>query len=167
MSAIAHVITAALEILINKATVKHIENDWEGRYTLRMQKAYYILGWICGLIAITPVLVLTFEVPTDIAGWIAFGGIFLGAGFFAVLSILYYRNHQVIFDKKYIEVTSPIRNVTTTTWDKVVKVKYSYNAGLITLIDRDGQKLKINHHLIGLHTFLSVLENKTGFRPKL
>jgi hypothetical protein len=68
----------------------------------------------------------------------------------------------VVFDKTYIEVTSPLRKVTTSTWDKVVKTKYSHNAGLLTLIDSNGQKLKINHHLIGLATFVNLLESKTG-----
>jgi hypothetical protein len=163
MSGISHAITMALEALINRATGKRIEADWEGRYTLRMQKAYNILGWICGVIACSPVVALFFEVPTNIGGWVAFGFLFFSFGFAAALCILYYRNHQVVFDKTYIEVTSPLRKVTTSTWDKVVKTKYSYNAGLLTLIDSDGQKLKINHHLIGLATFVSLLESKTGF----
>ncbi|SDF55051.1 hypothetical protein [Chitinophaga filiformis] len=167
MSGISHAITMALEAVINRATKKRVEANWEGRYILRMQKAYSILGWVCGMIACTPIVVLFFEVPSDISGWIALGFLFFSMGFAAALCILYYRNHQVAFDKTYIEVTSPLRKVTTSTWDKVVRTKYSYNAGLLTLIDSDGQKLKINHHLIGLSTFVSMLESKTGHRTGL
>ena len=167
MSGISHAITMALEALINKATGKHIAADLEGRYTLRMQKAYNILGWICVVIACSPVVALFFEMPTKIGAWIVLGLLFFSFGFAAALCILYYRNHQVAFDTTYIEVTSPLRKVTTSTWDKIVQTKYSYNAGLLTLIDSDGQKLKINHHLIGLSTFISLLESKTGLRTGL
>lgn len=162
MSGIEEVITIALEALVNKATGRRIAADFEGRYILRMQNAYNILGWVCGVIAGSPVVALFFEVPTDISGWIAFGFLFFSFGFAAALCILYYRNHQVVFDKTYIEVTGPLRKVKTSSWAKVVKTKYSYNAGLLTLIDSDGQKLRINHHLIGLATFVSLLETKTG-----
>ena len=167
MSGISHAITTALEALINKATAKRIVADWEGKYTLRMQKAYNILGWICGVIACCPIVALFFEMPVNISEWVIFGFLFVSFGFAAALCILYYRNHRVVFDKTYIEVTSPLGKVTTSTWNKIVKTTYSYNAGVLTLIDSEGQKLKVNHHLIGLNTFLSLLGSKTGFGTEI
>ncbi|QHS59230.1 hypothetical protein [Chitinophaga agri] len=167
MSGIEHAITVVAEAMINKGTGRRPEVDFGGIYTLRMQTAYNILGWICACIAFIPVVVLFFEMPANTGEWLAFGFLFFSFGFMAARCILYYRNHKVIFDKTYIEVTSPLRNVTTSTWDKIVRAKYSYNAGLLTLTDMHGQQLKINHHLIGLAAFVNLLESKTGLRTAI
>lgn len=170
MNGISHLITAIVDAIakhyMKKPTGKSIEADLVGNYTLRMQKTYNILGWFCTTLFVIATVGITFDNSTDgpsnaFAYVIpAFGFLILGGG--GVLCILYYRNHQVVFDATYIEVTNPLGKVKTSTWDKIIKTKFSHTTGLLTLTDSDGQKLRVNQHLIGLGTFVHLLESKTG-----
>lgn len=162
----SHVIILIAEAIsthqLNKATGKNITANWQNDFTLRMQKAYNILGWICIGIAAFSIVPLITGHPNNIYLFILlpFGLLFFGgAGW---LFILYYRNHQVVFDDTYIVVTGPFKKVTTSRWDKIVTTKFNNTTGLLTLTDEDGQKLRMNQHLIGLQKFTHLLTAKTG-----
>jgi hypothetical protein len=166
MSIFAQAISLLLEAFtkhqIEKATSANIEADIQKDFTLRMQKAYHIVGWICIGIAAASLLPIILGEPITIFFMIGLPFFILFFGGAGVLFILYYRNHQVVFDDTYIIVTNPLKKVTTSRWDKLVKTKFNITTGLVTLTDEDGQQLKLNQHLIGLKTFAARLAAKTG-----
>lgn len=166
MSIISHAVALVVDTIVkhyfNKPAAKRIEADWQGNFTLRMRKRYYILGRIYVVFACAITALLVFKPPVGlftITTAAFFLLAFLGAG---VLYILYYRNHWVTFDDTYIEVSNPRGNVITTTWNKIVKAKFNLLTDILTLTDEDGQKLKLAKPLTGLNTFVTLLKQKTG-----
>lgn len=163
---LSHVITLVVEAItrhhLNKATGANIDANWQNDFTLRMQKLYNVLGWICIGFAVFTILPLIIEHPNMIYLFVLlpFGLFFFGGA--GILLILYYRNHQVIYDDTYIVVTGPLKKVITSRWDKIVDTQFNSTTGLLTLIDEDGQKLRMNQHLVGLQKFTTLLAKKTG-----
>lgn len=162
MSMISHVVTQLVEGYLKKATKNNIAADLQQEFTLRMQKAYNIAGYVCLGIASLSLVPPIFEKPDALYYFIVVPFILLFFGFFGALFILCCRHHRVVFNDTYIVVWSPLGKEKTTTFKKIVKTKFNATTGFLTLIDEDGQKLRVNQHLTGLHKFITRLRVKTG-----
>lgn len=151
---------------LNKSAGKSISSDENGQFTIRMHKLYNIAGIIslilCLVVTIGPML----TEEADLALYVMTFFMFLLFGGLGLLCVLYYRNHYVLFDTTKIEVQSPFGKCKTTYWNRLVKATFNPASGLLTLIDSDGQKLKVHQHLVGLGKLVGMLESKTGWTYK-
>lgn len=163
---LSHIITPIVEAItreyLRKKTDIHTEKDWQGDFTLRVHKFYNILGWGCATIACVPIIGFLFDPPDLLTLLIVVPSFILMFGFFAALGIMSYRNHKVVFNKTYLMVTTPLGKVKTTTWKKIVGIKFNATTGFLKLTDEDGQKLRVNQHLVGRSDFLHMLQMQTG-----
>jgi hypothetical protein len=163
----AIVLTVALTLrYLHKSTSKSISTDDKGQFSIRMHKLYNIVGIIsivlCLVITIGPIL----AGESDIGIYIMTFFMFLLFGGLGLLCILYYRNHNVLFDTTSITVQSPFGKLKSTSWQKLAKASFNPTSGMLILTDSDGQKLKIHQHLVGLNKFIRMLEIKTGWTSK-
>lgn len=117
---------------------------------------------LCLVVTLGPILT---DDP-DTAMYIMIFFMFLLFGGLGLLCVLYYRNHNVLFDNSMIEVQNRFGKTKITTWDKIKKVSFTPTTGLLTFIDSDGQKLKVHQHLVGISRLVGVLESKTSWKAK-
>lgn len=163
---LSHVITQIVDAItrayLDKSTNVNIDEDPQGDYTIRMHKFYNILGWSCAVIAVVPLVAMIFDMPDLLTLLVLVPFYLLMFGFFAALGILTYRNHQVVFNHTYIVVTTPLGKVKTATWKSIVEVRFNSTTGFAKLTDQNGQKLRVNQHLVGRNDLIRMLHRQTG-----
>lgn len=157
---------AATLSYLNKATGKHVDSNENGEFLLRMNKLYNIVGYV-GLG--TGVIVTVGPFLTDKPDFAMYVMIFLMFLIFiglGLLSVLFYRNHYLRFDNSKIEVRSPFAKTRTIKWDEMKSASFNPGSGFLTLKDKNGQKIKVHQHIVGLGRFVSYLESKTDWTAK-
>lgn len=151
---------------LNKATVKHVESNENGEFLLRINKLYAIVGYAAlamGLIVITGIILTE---KLDFAMYIIvllLFLIFIGLGSLCVLN---YRNDYLRFDNSKIQVRSPFGKTKEMYWNDIKSAKFNRLSGWIILKDKDGRKIKVHQHMVGLSTFISYLESNTDCTVK-
>lgn len=151
---------------LNKATGRQIVPGAQGKYLLRLHKLYYIVGLISvavgGIFLVAPLIINEPNVGMYIMVFLVilfFGGL-------GLLSILYYKNHYVLFDTNKIEVRNVFGKIKIFYWNEIKEASYNPHSSLLTLINESGQKVKIHQHLVGLSKFIDYLEEKTCWTAK-
>jgi hypothetical protein len=152
--------------IINKGSWKSSTPDIQGRFYLRMHKAYYYIG-VVGIIfgsifAISPF----FVDDSNLSFSIFMFGIFLMFLILGVICIKYYKNHFLVFDKNGVEVQSFRGLNVYANWNELSTGKFNAISGniVITLLNRK-EKISINRHLVGLTSFFEALQINTAIDP--
>ncbi len=158
-------VSTALAFL-TKSTGKSIATDESGKFNIKMNKFYGIMGIISlvfGLLFLI-FLPLTTE-PNDSGIWfivILMLLIFWGAG---IPCLMYYKNHRVSFDDNLIVVTNVYGKVKEIKWSDILNIKFKVFSGLLVLTTKN-EIIKVHQHLVGLSKFIEVIENKTKWTRK-
>jgi hypothetical protein len=84
-------------------------------------------------------------------------------GGLGLLSVLYFRQHYVLFDDTKVEAGSPFGGTKSLLWSEITKAKFNPSSGLLTLTGQTGDKVKAHYHLVGFPKFIEHLENKTTY----
>jgi hypothetical protein len=138
----------------SKQTV-FVSND--GCYELRMNKMYLIIGVVCALIGLIsllmPVLANEYSLQIFITSGVLFL-LFLGGG---VYCILWYRNHRLFFGEQGFVTESVYGKRQNIRWDDIIQVNFSSFAGMVRVVDKQGNIAKAHQHLVGFSSFIRML----------
>ncbi len=165
MDGIEHIITgiaiAAFLAYSNKKSSYNVEKNKAGSYHLRMNKSYMwigALGTIFGLIISIGILIES-EEGTLLSAFMVFM-MFSGLG---VTILMWYYNHQLVFDEETIQVKSWTGKTLEINWGEIRKIKFSPIMGYLRIHSKS-KKLNIHQHLMGLVEFIKMMENKTDYK---
>jgi len=158
-------ISTVLALLV-KATRKSVEPDANGKFILRMNKLYGIVGMLSMVFGI---LFLTFFplTPEFNSGelfltLVLMLLIFWGTG---IPCLMYYQNHRVIFNEDSIMVSNYYGKIKEINWSNITDIKFKPFLGVLVLSTTDAQ-VKVHQHLVGLSKFIEYIENKTKWTRK-
>lgn len=148
---------------INATSNEEQQANEDGKYVLRMNRLYQIIGIISLVVAavFTIGVIIYFDIEMLILGvmmLLLFGG--LGS-----LCFLYYKNHIVSFDEEAIEITDWRGRENRLYWDEIHKISFNRFSGLVKL-ESVGKQAGLHYHLVGLVDFVTMMENKTQWRAK-
>ncbi len=148
---------------LNKAASKPLEVEEEGRYVLKMHKLYQWIGWLSialGLVALIS-MVLLFDIEMAIIGV----AMFLLFGVLGWLCLMSYNRHKVVFDEHQMTISSWQGKVLFFAWDEISDIKFNPISGYIKVYGPQGIG-KIHMHMLGLKSFVHMMEQKTKWRAK-
>lgn len=157
-------ITASVLALLNKGSSKTVEkNDFE-EYELRLNKLYHYVGYGIMLVSVVLLISLIFAINIkETEASILIGLLMVFFGGFGILLILYYKNHKLSFNDKYLVIQNSRGKVTELKWHQIEKIKFSSTSGYIKVTALN-EKHIIHSHLVGLKLFLQKLEQHTDFK---
>lgn len=144
---------------LKSATAPQVSSADSGQLFLRMNKFYGIIS-IIGIflgILISTMIVITDE-PFIIAAITLL--IFLGSG---IPLFLLYKNHYLKFANRIIEVKNYLGRQQSILWIDIQNISFNHFSGLLTISDKQGSKIKIHQHVVGLSTFVKTMEEKTNW----
>jgi hypothetical protein len=125
-----------------------------------MNKLYAVLAIVLFMIGLFVVILI---IATDDSFFIAalFFLFFCVSGF---ILWVYYKNHQVTFNDEIITVKNFSGKITSMQWKAIHNISFNLFTGLIYIIDTGGTTVKIHTHLVGLSSFIKIMEEKTTWR---
>jgi amino acid transporter len=146
---------------LTKATGKSVETDESGKFNLRMNKLYGILGLIGLVFGLLFLIFVTLTAePNDRGIWIGvilMFTIFWGTG---IPCLMYYRNHKVTFSDNAIVATNVYGKMKEIKWNDISDIRFKALSGLLILTTQSEQ-IKVHRHLVGLSKFVEFIETKT------
>lgn len=153
---------AAIAYLARGAS-KNVDRNAEGQFVLRLSRLYQILGII--LLAFCSIFIFAgiYYQEKDLL-LISFL-MFLTIGILSLACLLWYYNHQVIFDEKTISASTWTKKITSMQWDEIESIKFSPMSGYIKIKSLD-KTIKLSSHLIGLKEFIKIMEKQTKWTAK-
>ncbi len=143
---------------LNRGTKSQVVSD-NGQYFLRMNKFYgaiSILSIFLGLLI--AIMIIVTDEPLIVAIITLF--IFLGLG---IPLFLLYKNHYLKFNNELIEVKNYLGSLKSIQWIDVQDVSFNHFSSLLTISDKQGNKIKIHQHIVGFATFIKTMEDKTNW----
>ncbi len=156
---ITFVVTLSLTYL-TKLTGKKVTADLNGKIELRMNKLYVIVGLISMIMGIGFALVFAFIGEFDrgsIIGLVIMLVFGLGLG---LPCLIYYQNHRILFDNQSIQATDGLNKTEKIKWDDIKSIRFNHFSGKLTIKDTS-KIIKLHQHLVGLSTFMKMLEERT------
>lgn len=150
-------------LYINKAASKPVAENAEGQRVLEVNKLYLVIGWLGIAMGVGSLLLMVFmwepgiEVPAIIST-LLFGG----SGY---MMLLYYRNHKVVFDEERVTVIGWTGKRFSVKWAEINDIKFNSLSGYIKLYGL-GEKANIHFQIMGIKSFLDMMEAKTNWRAK-
>lgn len=84
----------------------------------------------------------------------------------AVFCFLYYKNHYLKFNESTIEVRSWLGKQQIIHWAEIQNISFNHLSGLLTITDKNGVEVKIHQHIVGLISFVNMMEGKTSWTAK-
>ena len=154
------VVTLFMNYLNRSANQGSIKNKF-GKYELRMNRLYQIVGLISIFIAIVFLIAAIYYQDKEIYV-IGFAMVLLFGGL-GIPLLLFYINHKLVFDENKITSTGWTKKETTLRWDEITKISFSPFSGKIKVQGQNSQ-LNIHQHLVGLKEFVNLMESKTKWR---
>lgn len=155
-------VNLALDFL-NKSANKETQEDENGRFTLRLNRLYQIVGLIYIAIGFFVLfMILYFMDPAIIIIGLIMIGVFWGMG---IPCLIWYYNHKLTFDKKNITVKSWTTKEETIDWLDIEDIAFKRWSGYIKLAGKN-KRMTIHSHLVGLKSFIRMMEKKTKWRAK-
>jgi glucan phosphoethanolaminetransferase (alkaline phosphatase superfamily) len=147
---------------MNRGSKQTVLISSDGHYELRMNKMYLIIGVICALIGLISLLipVLANEYSSQI--FTASGILFLffvGGGIYC---ILWYRNHRLFFSEQGFTTESAYGEKQNMKWDDISQVSFNSFAGMVRVVDKQGNIAKAHQHLVGFSSFIKTLLAQKG-----
>lgn len=166
VSIIILVIVALLLYFLNRSSKQRVAALDNGGYELRMNKAYLIIG-VAG--AIVGVLFLLMPILADeysLEIFIASGVMFLFFTGLTVPCIMWYKNHSLFFSEQGFVAENAYGKRQDMQWGNISQVSFSSFAGVISVVDKQGNVAKAHQHLVGFSSFVKMLiaqKNKYQF----
>jgi hypothetical protein len=144
---------------LKKNASKNFKTE-NGQLILRMNKLYAVLAVI---LFITGLFIVILIIATHESFFIAvfFFLIFCVSG---LICWIYYKNHQVTFNDKMMTVRNFSGKITSIQWKAIHNISFNLYTGLIHIIDTSRTHVKIHSHLVGLVSFIKIMEEKTSWR---
>lgn len=144
--------------LLNKSSNKEIKYSQDEIVRFRMNRFYLYFGIVAiiiGFISSITIFLNNLDLLMGIIFFIALSstGLFL---------VLIYKNHQIITFENKIEIFNTIGQKKTMLWEELEEVKFDFVKGNLVLLDRKGEKLKINQHIVGFKAIIQKIKNHTN-----
>lgn len=76
------------------------------------------------------------------------------------------QNHRLTYDSQKIESKSWLGKTSTIHWDNIKTISFNSLFAMIIIVGEDGEKVKAHQHLVGLNSFVGMIEQKTGMTAK-
>jgi len=143
-----------------KRNQRHVSVDVDNYYTLTMPKAYKVTGIIFMVLSLvsSPWFILSNDWKESSFFSIALIFMFvLGA-----VPFLFYKNHYLKFNDRFIEVRSLFGNISLCQWNDINGQKYNVTLGVFYILLKSGKRVAIHEHLVGLDRFKEMLHDKTN-----
>ena len=150
--------------LLQRGTATPITPAVNGNTTLRLPKFYAILGYVCLGMVVLAIGGALYEGDPSI--WWAVLFIFLLFGGLGGACVLWHWNHHVSFTRNQFTVTDYLGNPETLRWETLTDVTYKPGSGYVYLHRAERKPVKLSHHLVGLQSFLTMLEEQTEWRVR-
>ncbi|MEO1629025.1 MAG: hypothetical protein AAFV25_28025 [Bacteroidota bacterium] len=149
---------------LGRAANQRLEGNPKLGMNLRMHRMYAAIGWVVVVFGLVISILCLVDDP-DNNRWIAF---FLLAiiGGLGGICLLFYYNHRLDFDKERIGVVSWTGSRKELHWEQVTNIRFNGFAGYLILEDKGGTRIKISQHMVGLRTFVDLIEEKTNRSAK-
>lgn len=149
---------------LNKASSKKVSKNENGWHELRMNRLYQFIGISTGILGLS-FLYLTigeqYSSSLIIILVISLG--FTGLGF---TCFLWYRNHKLRFNNKTIITSNVYGKQNSLNWEDISNISFNGVSGQITLTNKAGNTVKAHQHLVGLSSFVELIELKTKWTVK-
>lgn len=149
---------------LTKYSSKKVAKNPSGRYNLKMNKLYgivgvvsLILGFFCSVYL--PLIENSSEV---IIGIVLFLLIFWGLG---IPSLMCYRNHSLSFDNKSIQVSNIYGKKKEIQWSDICTIKFNLFSGFLDL-KTNKESIRVHQHLVGITHFADYIEKYTKWTCK-
>jgi len=156
-------VTTALAFL-NKAASKQTTKKEHGRYELRMNRLYQVVGGLVGVMGLSFLFLIVGE--QDSTALITILILSLGFAALGFVCLFWYVNHRLNFDEQTVSATNFYGKSNSVNWNEVVNITFNNFSGLITLTSNDGTTVKAHQHLVGLNNFVEVMEQQTKWTAK-
>lgn len=155
------VVTPLIMAAFNKRSAVTVQADASGMRTLRLPKAFGILGWVAmGMsllfVAATVGLALKGELLSLLG--LVFSSAFV---WMSLALILGGRNHSVSFDQEWLIVTDARARTEEYAWKSITSGRVHPLSKMIVLRTDDGRRLRINPYLIGSDTLFHMMAERT------
>ena len=163
LQAIGVAIISSLTIYINNSASRSVIKENNEQTVLRVNRLYQIMGIIGILIALVYIATAVYyhEVFMYLMA-IAMVGLFGG---FGVPCFLTYQNHTLRFDDEKMVVSDWMGKIKTVYWKDIKTIRFNRFSGYI-VIKNDKTQVKISQHLVGLKTFLDMMENVSSWSAR-
>jgi hypothetical protein len=157
VSIIVSVLVPLLLYFLNKASKQNIAASGEGHYKLRMNKMYLIIGAASALVGILCLLLPVLAEEYSLEIFIASGVMFLFFMGCAVPCIMWYKNHNLIFGEQGFIAENAYGKRQDMQWGDISQVSFSSFAGVVSVVDKQGNVAKAHQHLVGFSSFVKTL----------
>lgn len=148
---------------LNKSANKEAEEDEHGRFILRLNRLYQIVGFISIVMGLFGLSIILYFKESDIAIIsLIIMGIFWGAG---IPCLIWYYNYKLTFDNRTVTVKSWTTKEETIDWSDIQDIVFKRWSGYIKVIG-ENKRMTIHSHLVGLKSFIKMMEKKTKWRAK-
>lgn len=155
--------SSALDYL-NKASSKKVSKNENGWYELRMNRLYQFIGISVGIMGLS-FLYLTIGEQHSSSLMIILV-ISLGFSSLGLTCFLWYRNHKLRFNDTTIIALNVYGKPSSLSWDDITDISFNGLSGQITLVGKDANTVKAHQHLVGLGSFVELIESKTKWTAK-
>ncbi|OJJ22461.1 hypothetical protein BKI52_07205 [marine bacterium AO1-C] len=141
----------------------------KGVVTLPASKIFYYLGITCFTLGIFCLLLPWLSYEED--DWWLMLQVMSTLGIVFVIGAIFlwltYRHHRLSFDRHEFWVTSfRSKSSTRQSWENLEEIRWSLLSGKITLLLKDGTRLKFTQFLSGLPEFINAVEKRTPLKVK-
>lgn len=157
---IVSILVPLLLYFMNKASKRSPVAQHDGRYELRMNKMYLIIGVAGVFVGVMFLLlpILADEYSTEI--FVAAGIMFLLFMGFSIPCLLWYNNHRLSFDEIEMRSKSAYGKAQSINWSNITRVSFSSFRGVIDVTDKQGNVAKAHQNLVGVSSFVAILQMK-------
>ncbi len=155
------VFTPMIAAALGKRSSLSIPVDASGMRTLRLPKAFGVIGWVA--VGITMLFVFGGVASALKGELLSLFFLLLAVGFGAMAAslVLNGRNHVVSFDRDRLIVTDGRKRTAECAWSSIVSGRVHPLSKMIVLCTTDGRKLRINHYLIGSDDLFRTMAERT------
>ncbi len=161
--AIIGVVVSLVMLFINRAASKQVEANPEGQRVLKPNALYMVVGWMGIALGFFSIVVMVMYWEREVLAPAILLALLMGGGGYSLL--LYYRNHRLAFDDEMIMITGWTGKRTEIRWVDINNIKYNLLSGYVKIYGL-GQKANIHFQMVGLKSFLDMMEQKTKWRAR-
>ncbi len=139
---------------------KKLKKEITGRYSLKANLVYKVVGIICIIIGVilVNVMILNWNEEIKVIAPIV-ASMFLISG---TLITMFYNNFRVEFDELRIIITNWIGQKKTFYWNEIIKINFVSSIKCLKIKSKTKQTL-INQDAIGFISFIEMMELKTDY----
>lgn len=155
---IVSILISLLLYFLNKASKQNAAASDDGRYELRMNKAYLIIGAAGAIVGLLFLLLPILADEYSVGIFVVAGIMSLGFIGFSIPCFLWYKNHHVSFDEAGLTSKNAYCKSQQMKWDEINQVRFSPFMGVLYVVDKKGNTAKAHQHLVGFASFIKMLQ---------